>query len=209
MWKKEEEQTPGARDTHAEKPTAAPNPAPSKAVAGERATIGRSITIKGEVSGDEDLLIQGTVDGSVNLKQQTVTVGKEGKVKADITGRVVTVEGEVEGNLKAEEQVVLRSSARVQGDIWAPRVVLEDGGVFRGGIDMGDPVSKEEPAAVKSSAAASAGSAPSGAASSGSASSGASSSAAESSAGGSSGSEKTAKEESSVQPQLAAAGSKA
>lgn len=103
------------------------------------------------MSGNEDLLIQGTVDGSVNLKQQSVTVGKEGKVKADITGRVVTVEGEVEGNLKAEEQVVLRSSAKVQGDITAPRVVLEDGGTFRGGIDMGDP-----PPAGKQTTAASA-----------------------------------------------------
>jgi cytoskeletal protein CcmA (bactofilin family) len=214
MWKKEDEQDPVARDIQPQKPMTTPNPVPSKPAAGERATIGRSITIKGEVSGDEDLLIQGTVDGSVNLEQQTVTVGKEGKVKADITGRVVTVEGEVEGNLKAEEQVVLRSSARVQGDIWAPRVVLEDGGVFRGGIDMGEPVSKEKPATAKPSAAPSSDSASSGAtssgASSGATSSGASSSAAASSAGGSSGSEKKAKEESSVQPELAAAsGSKA
>jgi cytoskeletal protein CcmA (bactofilin family) len=196
MWKKEEEQTPGARDIHAEKPAAGPNPTPSKPAAGERATIGRSITIKGEVSGDEDLLIQGTVDGTVNLKQQTVTVGKEGRVKADITGRVVTVEGEVEGNLKAEEQVVLRSSARVQGDIVAPRVVLEDGGVFRGGIDMGDQVSKEKPATAKSSASATSGSASSGSASSG----------ATASATGSTTSEKKATEESPDQPELAAAG---
>jgi cytoskeletal protein CcmA (bactofilin family) len=167
-----------------------PNPVPSKPAAGERATIGRSITIKGEVSGDEDLLIQGQVDGSVNLKQQTVTVGKEGRVKADITGRVVTVEGEVEGNLKAEEQVVLRSSARVQGDIVAPRVVLEDGGVFRGGIDMGDPVSKEKPATAKPSASASSGATPS-------------------TTGSSPSEKKKAPEESPVQTELAASGSKA
>lgn len=104
----------------------------------ERATIGRSITIKGEVSGDEDLLIQGRVDGTVDLKQHSVTVGGEGKVNANITGRVVTVEGEVEGDLQAEEQVILRNSARVQGDIQAPRVVLEDGASFRGLVDMGD-----------------------------------------------------------------------
>ena len=120
---------------------------PSPPVAGERATIGRSITIRGEVSGDEDLLIQGQVDGSVDLKDQAVTVGREGKVKANITGRMVTVEGEVEGNLKADEQVILRSSAKVQGDIVAPRVVLEDGATFRGGIDMGTPSTKAEKAA--------------------------------------------------------------
>ena len=104
----------------------------------ERATIGRSITIRGEVTGDEDLLIQGRVEGSVDLKQHSVTVGPEGQVKASIGGRIVTVEGRVEGNLTAQEQIILRKSAWVQGDIAAPRVVLEDGASFRGGVDMGD-----------------------------------------------------------------------
>src|SRR5687767_15078304 len=106
----------------------------------DRATIGRSITINGEVKGDEDLLIQGRVDGSVTLKEHAVTVGPEGEVKADIGARVITVEGKVEGNLSAQEQVILRNSARVQGNITAPRVVLEDGARFRGGVDMGDTV---------------------------------------------------------------------
>ena len=158
MWKKEDEQTPAPGEPHTANPQnrtepARSTPATGERATGERATIGRSITIKGEVSGDEDLLIQGRVDGSVNLKQQTVTVGKEGKVNADITGRVVTIEGEVKGNLMAEEQVVLRSSAKVQGDITAPRVVLEDGGVFRGGIDMGEPSPKAKPATDTSFAA--------------------------------------------------------
>jgi cytoskeletal protein CcmA (bactofilin family) len=113
----------------------------------ERATIGRSITIRGEVTGDEDLLIQGRVDGSVDLKQHSVTVGREGEVKANITARVVTVEGKVEGNLSADEQVILRASATVQGDITAPRVVLEDGARFRGGVDMGEAAKKSAPAA--------------------------------------------------------------
>ncbi len=135
MWKKDEA-TPGA-PRQAE---AAPRPeTPRRTSAGtERATIGPSITIKGEVTGDEDLLIQGRVEGSVALELQTVTVGSDGRVKANITGRVVTVEGEVEGDLHAQEQVVLRSSARVTGDITAPRVVLEDGARFRGLVDMGD-----------------------------------------------------------------------
>jgi cytoskeletal protein CcmA (bactofilin family) len=104
----------------------------------DRATIGRSITINGEVKGDEDLLIQGRVDGSVTLKEHAVTVGPEGEVKADIGARVITVEGKVEGNLNAQEQVILRNSSRVQGNISAPRVVLEDGARFRGGVDMGE-----------------------------------------------------------------------
>lgn len=103
-----------------------------------QAVIGSSIRIRGEVAGDEDLVIQGRVDGSVGLDQNTVTVGPEGEVTADITGRTITVEGRVEGDLTAEERIVLRSSARVEGDIRAPRVVLEDGAHFRGGVQMGD-----------------------------------------------------------------------
>lgn len=110
----------------------------------ERATIGRSITIKGEVRGEEDLLIQGRVDGSVDLKLNSVTVGSEGRVKANIIGRVVTVEGEVEGDLQAEEQVILTSTARVQGDLAAPRIVLENGATFRGVVDMGEARKKEK-----------------------------------------------------------------
>jgi cytoskeletal protein CcmA (bactofilin family) len=101
------------------------------------ATIGPSIVIKGEVSGNEDLLIQGQLDGSVKLGVNSVTVGDGGRVKADITGRIITIEGNVEGNLEAKEQIILRGTATVQGDIKAPRVVLEDGASFRGLVDMG------------------------------------------------------------------------
>jgi cytoskeletal protein CcmA (bactofilin family) len=135
MWKKDEQQkgatvqpeTPTIRERTSPRPTG-----------GERATIGRSITIRGEVTGDEDLVIQGKVEGSVNLEQHSVTVGPDGEVKADISGRVITVEGRVEGDLRATEQVVLRSSARVAGDISATRIMLEDGAYFRGGVDMGE-----------------------------------------------------------------------
>jgi cytoskeletal protein CcmA (bactofilin family) len=113
------------------------------------------------VTGDEDLLIEGRVDGSVDLKQHSVTVGPEGQVKAGIAGRVVTIEGTVEGDLRAEEQVVLRSTASVKGDITAPRVVLEDGATFQGGVEMGDPARASQqrpgqrPAEVRSSSDAS------------------------------------------------------
>jgi cytoskeletal protein CcmA (bactofilin family) len=136
MWKKDEATQTGP---DAPRPDAAPSRSdvtPSSSRGRAPATIGRSITIKGEVSGDEDLLIEGRVDGSVNLGQHSVTVGPEGKVKANLAGRVVTVEGSVEGDLEGEERVVLRSTANVQGDITAPRVVLEDGANFRGGVDM-------------------------------------------------------------------------
>jgi cytoskeletal protein CcmA (bactofilin family) len=106
--------------------------------------------VKGELSGDEDLLIHGQVDGSVALDLHSVTVGNVGRVKANITGRVITIEGVVEGNLRAQEQIVLRGSAKVQGDLKAPRIVLEDGATFRGLIDMGAP--REAPADTKASA---------------------------------------------------------
>lgn len=140
MWKKDDvpDQSTAPRHESAQSFDRTPSPrAP-----GERATIGRSITIQGEVTGDEDLLIQGRVNGAVNLKQHSVTVGPEGEVKADITGRVITVEGKVHGNLRAEEQVILRGSALVEGDITAPRVVLDDGARFRGGVDMGESVGR-------------------------------------------------------------------
>lgn len=135
MWKREG--TPEPASTGRPEPVPGPERVKPMKATGERATIGSSITIRGEVTGEEDLLIQGRVEGSVNLKQHSVTVGREGEVKADIVGRVITVEGNVEGDLTADEQVVLRSSALVQGDITAPRVVLEDGARFRGGVDMG------------------------------------------------------------------------
>ena len=84
------------------------------------------------------LVIQGRVEGSVSLEQYAVTVGPEGQVKAHITARIVMVEGRVEGHLVGEEQVVLRKSSSVEGDIRAPRVVLEDSAYFRGGVQMGE-----------------------------------------------------------------------
>ena len=139
MWKKDEEQP--TRTT----PVVAASPETVRAPAARsgHATIGPSIVIKGEVSGNEDLLIQGRVDGSVALDTHAVTVGGGGRVKANISGRVITVEGDVEGDLEAQEQIVLRGSAKVQGDLKAPRVVLEDGASFRGLVDMG-PVAGEE-----------------------------------------------------------------
>jgi cytoskeletal protein CcmA (bactofilin family) len=137
VWKKDEPTK--------EKPQAQPDPIrDSKTPAKETrpvqsATIGRSITIKGEVSGDEDLLIEGHIDGTVHLKEHAVTVGEAGQVTADVTARIITVQGRVDGDLTADEKIILRQTAQVEGDLVAPRVVLEDGAQFRGGVDMGDP----------------------------------------------------------------------
>ena len=103
---------------------------------GERAIIGPSITIKGDVTGEEDLVIQGRVEGKVDLAQHNVTVGANGRIKANIFGRSVTVEGEVEGDLHAEEQIAIRKSGKVRGNVSAPRVTIEDGAMFKGAIDM-------------------------------------------------------------------------
>lgn len=133
MWKKEDEQP--ARPVPA--PATGTEVTRASAARPGQATIGPSIFIKGEVSGSEDLLIQGQVEGSVALELHSVTVGGGGRVKADISGRVITVEGDVAGDIHAEEQIVLRGSATVEGDLKAPRVVLEDGASFRGMVDMG------------------------------------------------------------------------
>ncbi len=119
------------------KPTAAvadrPKPADG---AREIATIGPSISIQGDLAGEEDLMIQGNVEGTITLKQNLLTIGKDGKVNATINARVLMVEGHVEGDLKGEEQVVLKKSADVRGNISAPRVTVEDGARFKGSIDM-------------------------------------------------------------------------
>ena len=109
---------------------------PSATPSGEPAVIGRSVSVRGDVTGAEDLLIQGRVDGSVGLEQYAVTVGPEGHVKGDITARVVSVGGKVEGDLIGDEEVVLRASARVEGNIVASSLIVEEGARFLGKVDM-------------------------------------------------------------------------
>ena len=117
------------------RPSVAPVPEPPRRV--ERpATIGPSIFIKGDLSGEEDLVIEGRVEGQVDLVKHNVTVGKNGRLRADVRGKTVVVEGEVDGNVFAQEQVILRQSGAVRGNLTAPRVVLEDGSRFKGSIDM-------------------------------------------------------------------------
>ncbi len=102
----------------------------------ERAIIGPSISIKGTLSGKEDLIIQGRVEGKIDLKKNNITVGKSGRIKADVYGKSITIEGEVQGNLFGEERIVLRPSGRVRGDMRAPAINLEEGAKFNGNIAM-------------------------------------------------------------------------
>jgi cytoskeletal protein CcmA (bactofilin family) len=106
--------------------------------AGKAAVIGSGIRINGEISGNENLLIEGQVDGRISLAGNDVTIGKSGRVVADVTAKTIRVAGEVNGDLKAKERVVISGSGNVRGNVVAPRVVLEDGAVFKGSIDM-DP----------------------------------------------------------------------
>lgn len=107
------------------------------------ATIGKSICIEGNVSGAENLIINGQVNGSVNLADHDLTIGEFGKVSADLVGKLVRIDGEVNGDIEGTEVVIVSQSGQVRGNIVAPRVTLEDGANFKGSIDM-DPVRKGE-----------------------------------------------------------------
>jgi cytoskeletal protein CcmA (bactofilin family) len=111
---------------------------PAPAAKGAGAVIGASIQIEGTLKGDEDLLIQGKVKGTVELKNNSVTIGEAGQVNADIYAHTIAVEGRLEGKLVASERIVIRKTAQIKGTIVAPRVTLEDGARFNGSIDM-DP----------------------------------------------------------------------
>jgi len=102
----------------------------------EKAVVGPSIKIKGELTGEEDLTIQGRVEGRIELKKNNVTVGKSGSVHANIYGKIISIEGEVEGDLFGAEKIIVRQSGIVRGNMTAPRVNLEDGAKFKGSIDM-------------------------------------------------------------------------
>ena len=110
---------------------------------GDAAVIGRSIQINGDLRGGEDLRIEGDVTGTVELKNSALTIGKEGKVKADVYARSIAVDGETKGDLYAAERVSVHVNARVQGNIIAPKVSIEEGAHFKGSIEM-DPAAVEK-----------------------------------------------------------------
>jgi cytoskeletal protein CcmA (bactofilin family) len=103
---------------------------------GGAVNIGKSVVIKGELSGSEDLVIEGQVDGKVELRQNVLTIGPNGKIKAQVFAKSVVVLGEVVGNITASEKVDIRDNGSVDGDLVAPRVAIAEGAHFRGSIDM-------------------------------------------------------------------------
>ena len=136
IWKKSEADEPQAPAQPQPQPPPAPSSRPQVQPAKERALIGPSIEIKGTLAGGEDLYVEGRVEGKIELRQHSVTIGKSGRVRADIFGSTIVVQGEVDGNLFGEEQISLRQSSTVRGNLTAPRVMLEDGSHFKGSIDM-------------------------------------------------------------------------
>jgi cytoskeletal protein CcmA (bactofilin family) len=118
----------------------------------EAAVIGPSITIDGDLRGDEDLVIEGEVSGTVQLKNNSLTIGSKGKVRADVYAHSVHVEGSMEGDVYGAERVSIRKSAQIRGNITSPRVSLEDGARFKGSIEM-DPQAVEAALGTKRSAA--------------------------------------------------------
>jgi cytoskeletal protein CcmA (bactofilin family) len=135
---------------------------PSSSSAGrEHAMIGASIHIDGDLRGEEDLLIEGEVNGTVQLKNNSLTIGPQGKVRADVYAQSIIVDGYMEGDLYGSERVAIRKNAQVRGNVTSPRVSLEDGAKFKGAIEM-DPQAVQSAAASRNSAkpAAAAGSQP-------------------------------------------------
>jgi len=117
-------------------PAAAAAPRPVSASTADQATIGKSLVIKGEVTGSESLYIDGRVEGSISLAGNRVTVGRNGVVSANINAREIVVLGKVRGNLTASDRVDIRSDGSLTGDVVAARISIEDGAFFKGGIDI-------------------------------------------------------------------------
>jgi cytoskeletal protein CcmA (bactofilin family) len=114
----------------------APTPRPVTTTTSDQATIGKSLVIKGEVTGSESLYIDGRVEGSINLSGNRVTIGRNGVVAANINAREIVVLGKVRGNLTASDRVDIRSDGSLTGDVVAARISIEDGAFFKGGIDI-------------------------------------------------------------------------
>jgi cytoskeletal protein CcmA (bactofilin family) len=98
--------------------------------------IGKSVIIKGELSGSEDLMIEGQVEGKIELRQNVLTIGPNAKIKAQVFAKSVIIQGEVHGNVTATDKVDIRDAGSVDGDLSAPRVAIAEGAHFRGSIDM-------------------------------------------------------------------------
>ena len=143
MWKRDQAVQPPSGQ-----PAAAPPPQPptvatpspraeaSQFLERDNVNIGKSVVIKGELNGSEDLTIEGQVEGTIQLKEHVLTIGPNGKIKAQVFAKSVIVLGEVTGNVTATEKVDIRDKGSVDGDIISPRVAIAEGAHFRGSVDM-------------------------------------------------------------------------
>ena len=166
MWKPTNQPTTPGRPGEPERPaTSAPAttsavsepaaaPRPVSTSTADQATIGKSLVIKGEVTGSESLYIDGRVEGSINLSGNRVTVGRNGVVSANINAREIVVLGKVRGNLTASDRVDIRSDGSLTGDVVAARISIEDGAFFKGGIDIRKAGQKANGEEVKTSGSA-------------------------------------------------------
>lgn len=107
--------------------------------------IGAKVKVTGDIESSEDLLIEGEVNGTVKLVDNELIIGNSGRVQANIEAKTIRIEGEVQGDIVGQERVVITTTGNVQGNVSSPRVMLEDGGRFKGSIDMGSPA-KSAPA---------------------------------------------------------------
>jgi len=115
--------------------------------------IGKSVVIKGELNGSEDLTIEGHVEGTIQLRDHVLTIGPNGRIKAQVFAKSVIVLGEVTGNVTASDKVDIRDNGSVDGDIISPRVAIAEGAHFRGSVDMQRKVAAAQPAAKPAAAA--------------------------------------------------------
>jgi len=148
MWKRDEAVKPTSGPTSTTPGTAAATPQQASApmtpqtetrrhqIERDVVNIGKSVVIKGELNGSEDLTIEGHVEGKIELKDHVLTIGPNGKIKAQVFAKAVIVLGEVNGNVTASEKVDIRDNGSVDGDIISPRVAIAEGAHFRGSVDM-------------------------------------------------------------------------
>jgi cytoskeletal protein CcmA (bactofilin family) len=120
------------------------NPVKTTSSPVEQATIGRSLVIKGEVSGSESLYIDGRIEGKISLPDNRVTIGRNGSVQANITAREVVIMGKVAGNIECTDRVDIRSEGSVTGDVSTVRISVEDGAILKGGIQVRSAEPKHE-----------------------------------------------------------------
>lgn len=117
--------------------------------------IGMTVKIKGDISSDENLVIEGQVDGTITLNSHELTIGQSGRVNANVTAKIIKIDGQVNGDLVGKEKIIITKTGTVRGNLVAPTVILEEGGKFKGTIDMGSAVgnSAEPPIADFANAA--------------------------------------------------------